>query len=249
MPTFLKFTTIVLLGTFLSGFLVAASQEVLADLPRARQLLDQGKIDEGMAMLKELSLRQPELRGLACAWGVAYYKKSNYAVAVPFLQQALQENPGDKEAVQLLGLSYYFSGKTADAIPLLERSQSWYHAANVDALYVLGLCYVGTQNYDAARAAFAKMFGTPPDSASSYLFTAQMLVRNNVTPVAEKRAQKAIALDPKLPLAHFLLGEIYLSGLKFPEAVNELQKETEINPGYAGAYYRLADAERHLEKS
>jgi tetratricopeptide (TPR) repeat protein len=248
MFTFWKSIAVVLLGLLLCGIPVATSQDVLPDLPHARQLLDHGKIDEGMALLKEISSRQPALKGLACAWGVAYYKKSNYSEAVPFFQQALRENPDDKEAVQLLGLSYYFSGKAVDAIPLLERSQSWYQAANVDALYVLGLCYLGVQNYDAARAAFARMFGTPPDSASSYLFAAQMLVRNNVSTVAEKYAQKAIALDPRLPLAHFLLGEIYLSQVKLPEAAAELQKETEINPAYAGAYYRLADVEMRQEK-
>src|SRR5260221_6599120 len=248
MSAFCKFAARVLLALLWFQLAAASSQDVLADLPRVRQLLDQGKLNEGLAMLKELSSRQPGLKGLACAWGVAYYKKSSYSEAVPFLQQALQENPDDKEAVQLLGLSYYFSGKSADAIPLLERSQSWYQAANVDALYVLGLCYVGMQNYDAARAAFAKMFGTPPDSAASYLFAAQMLVRNNVSTVAGKFTQKAIMLDPKLPLAHFLLGEIYLSEGKFPEAVGELQREVEINPGYAGAYYRLADAVLPLGK-
>ncbi len=239
---------IVLLALLMPWLPVAASQDDLTDLPHARQLLDHGKIDEGMVVLKELSARQPGLKGLAHAWGVAYYKKSNYSQAVPYLQEALKESPNDKESVQLLGLSYYFSGKTTDAIPLLERSQSWYQAANVDALYVLGLCYMGVQNYDAARGAFAKMFDTPPDSAASYLFSAQMFVRHGINVVAENYSQKAIALDPRLPLAHYLLGELYLSQLKYPEAVSELRKEMEINPGYAGVYYKLADAEMRLEK-
>lgn len=237
-----------MLALLITGFPVAASQDDLTDLPHARQLLDHGKIDEGMVLLKELSSRQPDMKGLARTWGVAYYKKNNYSQAIPFLQQALRENPGDKESVQLLGLSYYFGGKTADAIPLLERSQSWYQAANVDALYVLGLCYMGVQNYDAARGAFAKMFDAPADSAASYLFTAQMFIRQGINVAADNYAQKAIALDPKLPLAHYLLGELYLSQLKYPEAVSELRKEMEINPGYAGVYYKLADAEMRLDK-
>lgn len=218
------------------------------DLARARDLLDHGKIDDGITLLKDISASQPNLKGLAHEWGVAYYKKSSYKQAVPFLQQALKENADDTEAIQLLGLSYYFNGRTADAIPLLERALSWYPAANVDAQYVLGLCYILTQNYDAARAAFAKMFETPPDSGPSYLFTAQMLARHDINAVAEQYCNKAIALDPKLPLAHFLLGELYLTQVKVPEAVAELQKELEINPGYAGAYYRLADAEFRLDK-
>jgi tetratricopeptide (TPR) repeat protein len=227
---------------------IAAAQDNSADLGRARQLLDQGKTDEGMALLKEISLREPQLKGLAREMGIAFYKKSQFALAVPHLQQALDEDANDKETIQLLGLSYYFTGKPASAIPLLQRSQSWYRVANVDAMYVLGLCNLSTQNYDAAREAFAKMFDAPKDSAAAYLFTARMLIRQDINTVGEQYARKAAALDPKLPLAHYLLGELYLSQSKVPEAIAELQKEMEVNPGFAGVYYKLADADLRAEK-
>ena len=80
----------------------------------------------------------------------------------------------------------------------------------MDASYILGICYIQTKDYPQARRAFAKMFDVPSDSAASYLFTARMLFRQEFDPVAEEYAQKAATLDPKLPLAHFLLGELYL---------------------------------------
>jgi tetratricopeptide (TPR) repeat protein len=244
----LRFLLVFFPWMLLSTAAVAEPQVSESDLVRARDLLDHGKIDDGIALLKEISANQPNLKGLAHEWGVAYYKKGTYAQAVQFLQKALEEDRDDKEAIQLLGLSYYFSGKSADAIPLLERSQSWYKSANVDSLYVLGLCYVFTKNYDAARGAFAKMYEAPPESAPSYLFTAQMLIRHDVNDVAENYCQKAVALDPRLPLAHYLLAELYLTQRKTAEAVAELQKEQEINPAFAGVYYRLADADVRLEK-
>jgi len=226
----------------------AAAQDNSADLSRARHLLDQGKTDEGMTLLKEISLREPKMKGLAREMGVAFYKKSQFAQAVPYLQQALDEDTGDKESTQLLGLSYYFTGKPAAAIPFLQRSQAWYRVANVDAMYVLGLCNLSTQNYDAAREAFAKMFDAPKDSPAAYLLTARMLIRQDINSTGEEYARKAIALDPKLPLAHYLLGELYLSQSKVPEAIVELQKELEVNPGFAGVYYKLADADLRAEK-
>ena len=223
-------------------------QDNSADLARARQLLDQGKTDDALALLTQISLREPKLPGLARDLSAAYYKKSDYAQAIPHLRQALDEDASDKEATQLLGLSYYFTGKPAEAIPFLERAQSWVRVANVDALYVLGLCYISTENYDAARQAFAKMFDASPDSAASYLFTGRMLVRQEIKPVAERYLQKAVALDPRLPMAHYLLGELYLSQSKTREAVVALQQEIAINPAFAGAYYTLADAQARLEK-
>jgi tetratricopeptide (TPR) repeat protein len=180
--------------------------------------------------------------------GVAYYKKGDYLSAVAALKKATGENPNDNEAVQLLGLSYYLAGRPAEAIPLLERVQTWFPSANVDAAYILGICYIQTKDYPHARIAFARMFGVPGESAASYLFTARMLLRQDFGPVAEEYAQKAAALDPKLPLVHFLLGELDLYHSKIPEAIEEFQKELALNPGYAPAYYKLADAYSRVQK-
>ena len=214
----------------------------------ARRLSEQGKYDDAIAELQELATRTPQPAGLAHELGTAYYKKSDYLKAAEYLKQALAENPKDDEAVQLLGLSYYLAGRPGEAIPYLEKVQTWYPRANVDASYILGVCYIQSKNYPQARMAFAKMFDVKPDSAASYLFTARMLFRQEFDPVAEEYAQKAVALDPKLPMAHFLLGELHLYKSRIPEAITDLQQELAINPGYAAAYYKLADAYSRVQK-
>jgi len=188
------------------------------------------------------------MKGLSHELGGAYYKKGDYMNAITYLKKARDENSDDGEAVQLLGLSFYLSGRPAEAIAPLEKVQAWFPSANVDAAYVLGICYIQTKDYPHARGAFAKMFGVSSDSAASYLFTARMLLRQDFGPVAEEYAQKAVALDPKLPLAHFLLGELHLYHSKITEAVDEFQKELQLNPGYAPAYYKLADAYSRIQK-
>jgi tetratricopeptide (TPR) repeat protein len=105
-----------------------------------------------------------------------------------------------------------------------------------------------TKDYSNARKAFAKMFAVPPDSAASYLFTARMMLRFDLDVVAEEYAKKAVELDPKLPLAHSLLGEIYLYKSPLPEATERFQQELELNPGDAAVYYKLADAYTRAQK-
>ncbi len=219
-----------------------------AAFAEARHLSEQGKYDEAIADLEELKTRNPPPVGLSHELGTAYYKKGDYLKAAEYLKQALSENPKDDEATQLLGLSYYLAGRPSEAIPYLEKVQTWYPRANVDASYILGICYIQSKNYPQARVAFARMFDVKLDSAASYLFTARMLFRQEFDPVAEEYAQKALALDPKLPLAHFLLGELHLYKSRIPEAISDLQQELAINPGYAPAYYKLADAYSRIEK-
>jgi tetratricopeptide (TPR) repeat protein len=113
----------------------------------ARRLSEQGKYDDAIAELQGLAARNPPPAGLSHELGTAYYKKADYLKAAGYLKQALSENPKDDEAIQLLGLSYYLAGRPSEAIPYLEKVQTWYPRANVDASYILGICYIQSKNY------------------------------------------------------------------------------------------------------
>jgi tetratricopeptide (TPR) repeat protein len=214
----------------------------------SRRLLQQGNYAAAIANLQRLGSDNPDMKGLSHELGVAYYRSGDYLLAISSLKQAVQRDPGDQEAIQLLGLADYLAGRPAEAIPLLEKVQGWYPRANVDAAYILGVAYIQTKNYPEARRAFARMFEVQPDSAAAYLFTARVLLRQEFDPIAEEYALKAATLDPKLPLTHFFLGELYLYKSRIPEAIANFQQELVLNPGHAATYYKLADAYAHLQK-
>jgi tetratricopeptide (TPR) repeat protein len=219
-----------------------------AEFVPARKLMQEGKADEAIAQLEAIEARDPATKGLALELGTAYYKKSDFAKAIGYLKKATESDPANGEATQLLGLAYYRGGHPADAIPLLEKIQGWYPRANADASYVLGVCYIQIKDYPHARKAFGKMFDVPEESAAAYLFTAQMLRRQEFDPIAEEYALKAAALDPKLPLVHYTLGELYTYKSRIPEAIAEFEKELAINPAHAATYYKLADAYSRVQK-
>lgn len=225
-----------------------SSTSLPANFDSVHRLSEQGKFEEALAILSELSKATPPPENLAHEYGITYYRKGDYLNAITWLKRANEENPDDREAIQLTGLSLYLAGKPNDAIAYLEKVQSWYPSANVDAAYILGVAYIQTKQYPNARAAFAKMFQVPPESAAAYLFTARLLLRFDFAPVAEEYGKKAVALDPKLPLAHQLLGELYLYQSKIPEANAQFEQELAINPGNPAAYYKLADAYSRLQK-
>jgi tetratricopeptide (TPR) repeat protein len=218
------------------------------ELGRAQALIEQGKIDQAITLLNSLTLKDPKMQGLEGKLGKAYYEKRDYQQAIAHLEIALQQNAQDGESIQLLGLSHYLQGHLQQAIPLLEKVQSILPHPDVTGSYILGVSYLQTYQYDKARAAFAKMFSVPANSAGAHVVLGQMMLRHEFEDKAIPELQSALELDPKTPMAHFLLGEIYLYKSKIQPALEEFHKELEINPILWLAYWRMGDAYTRIEE-
>ncbi len=220
----------------------AASVSSSADLVQLRLMIDRGHAADALKQLDTLATQQPVPSGVNRLRGLALYSQNQFAEADAAFASALKQDPHDEESMQLRGLTLFRLGKPTDAIPLLESAPTWTSQTKVDPSYVLALCYLDTRQYDNARRAFAIQYGFPPDSAPAYLLSARMLLRREYLPVAQQFATKALELDPQLPLAHALLGEIALAGEHLDEAIAEFEKERLRNPLDGGIYDRLGDA-------
>ena len=143
--------------------------------------------------------------------------------------------------VQILGLSHYMLGHSKEAVPYLEQLNRW-TPDGVEIAYALGVCYVQTREADKARATFARMFKVEPGSPSAYLINAQMMTRQQMEELAEKELRKGLELDPRLPQANFLLGELAIYHAQIDRGVELLQKEIAVNPAFGMAYYMLGEA-------
>ncbi len=208
----------------------------------ARDLASHGRLDQAMALLDELAATTPEPAGVERLRGLILYQRDKLTDAVEAFKKAVQQDPADKEAIEMEGVSLFRLGRPADAVPLLETSRTTVLNANIDPQYVLALCYIDTDRYDDARHAFAAQFDFPPDSAEAYLLSARMFLRRDFPDQAIAAARKAIVLNPKLALAHQLLGEAALAKADIPAAITDLQAEIADNPMEPAAYERLGDA-------
>lgn len=177
--------------------------------------------------------------------GQAFYRKGDSARAVESLTKAVGAAPREgkeyRQAVQMLALSHFVLGHFGEALPYLEQLSRW-SPDNVETAYALGVCHIQTHSPDKSREAFARMFKVPPASAPAYLINAQMLVRQHFEEFAEKELVKALELDPRLPQANFLLGELAVYHAQVDRGIQLLEKEIALNPTFGMAHYRLGEA-------
>jgi tetratricopeptide (TPR) repeat protein len=231
----------------LAGAIVSAQETPASKLRSdARALINAGKPREAATMI-EKAISQggdttPELTQLL---GVAYYHADDYARAIELLTPVADRLPQDsierREAVQVLGLSLYLTGRFAEAVPRLEATRAW-ASNNQELAYILAQAYIQTREPAKARDVLAGLFGAAPGSAAAHLFAAQMMIRLEHDELARPELEKALALDPKLPRANLLLGQIALFRGRLDEAIAFSEKELAINPSDAIALSQLGDA-------
>ena len=223
----------------------AKGQPNTLTIEQGESLLSAGKVDAAIGVLTAISRSESNETRINHLLGLAYYQKADYARAVEHFSFATKRAPEGsqqyRQDVQMLGLSHYLLGHIKEAIPYLEQVKSW-APENVEMAYTLGISYIQTHDLDKAREAFARMYSVSPSSASAYLINAQMMIRQQFEEFAEKELQKALEIDPKLPQANFLLGELAVYRADLERGVALLQKEIAINPGFAMAYYMLGEA-------
>jgi predicted Zn-dependent protease len=208
----------------------------------AKALAGKGRLDAAMAQLDQLAKQSPEAPGVERLRGVIFYQREQFPQAIEAFAKAAGQDPNDHESLEMQGVSLFRLGRVQEAIPLLEKARAEVRDANVDPNYVLALCYADVQRYDDARHAFAAQYGFAPDSAEAHLLAARLFLRRELRDQAGVEAAKALAINPSLPLAHELLGEVALSRADITGAIRELEAERKINPLLPDLYDRLGDA-------
>ena len=229
-------------GVVCAQLIDSAGNAAAPNLTQIRQMIDRGRAADALKQLDALTAQHPAPAGVDRVRGLALYSQDRFVEADMAFANALKVDAHDEEATQMRGLTLFRLGKAADAIPLLEAAHNWTPQTKADPNYVLALCYLDTRRYDDARHAFAVQYGFAPDSAPAYLLAARMLLRREYVPVAQQFARKALELDPQLPLAHALLGEVALAGEHLDDAIAEFEKERVRNPLDGSVYDRLGDA-------
>lgn len=208
----------------------------------AQNLAARGRLDKAMAQLDQLAAQTPEPAGVERLRGMIFYQKEQFPQAIEAFTRATTQDPNDSQSIEMHGVSLFRMGRSNEALPLLEKAHAAVERANIDPQYVLGLCYADVKRYDDARHAFAAQYGFEQDSAEAYLLAGRLFLRREFVAEAAIETRKALEINPSLPLAHQLLGEVALAKGDSAGAIQELEAERKIDPLNGLMYDRLGDA-------
>jgi tetratricopeptide (TPR) repeat protein len=208
----------------------------------AQALAAKGRLDQAMNVLNQLAAQTPEAVGVERLRGMIFYQRDQLPQASDAFSKAIAQDANDRESTEMQGVTLFRLGRPQDALPYLEKAHAAVANANIDPQYVLGLAYSDVGRYDDARHAFAAQYGFAPDSAEAYLLAARLFLRRELKDQAAAQAQKALEVNPKMPLAHQLLGEAALARGDSEGAIKELEAERSVNPLNGEMYDRLGDA-------
>jgi tetratricopeptide (TPR) repeat protein len=223
--------------------------DVARAIEESRALIAQGKPRDAIAKLQPIAASSV---AAAHVLGVAYYHADDHDRAIEQLaavRDKLPEGSADRrEAVQVLGLSYYLTGRYADAVPLLEQTRAWARD-NLELGYVLGLAYIQIRRPDAARESLAQTYRIDAGSAAAHVLAAQLMLRVEMEAQAEGELKRALEKDPRVPRANYLLAQIALFRGRLDEAIALSERELTINPTDAMALSQLGDAYGRASKN
>jgi tetratricopeptide (TPR) repeat protein len=106
--------------------------------------------------------------------------------------------------------------------------------------YAVGLAYQLQGNHSSAKTNFAKALDLEPDSPQLLTAYVRNLIAMKQTDAAIKFLKDRARQNQKNAIAHNLLGEIYLSQKKFPEALSAFELAQQAQPDWAIPYRNQA---------
>lgn len=157
-----------------------------------------GRLDESIAKLQEALKIDANSAPVHYALGLNFYRKKDFAAAIPAFRRALEISPNYLLAVSNLGLAYAQSGEMDKAIPLLERALRMDPSISA-AAFNLGTAYMRQNRVPEALEAFRKSVAAQPSFGPGHLAVGETLLYMGRVDEAIPELQEAARLLPHQP--------------------------------------------------
>ncbi len=200
------------------------------------------------ALLDEASPHRAS--GIARLIGEAYFQKTQYSEAIPYLEEYIRRNrsAASRKDHYQLGFALYMTGRYNECIPHLERATADEDELTQNAYYHLASAYIETGQKRFARNAFmqAHQIGILEDIARESLFNYALLsFELSYDPHNEAIRSFQTYIDkypgsPRTQEAYAHLVDLYMTTRNYKDALASLEQISLDTPRLREAYQRVS---------
>lgn len=218
-----------------------------AEINTLKTLFQQGRLREGEALARTLTLRFPK-HGFA--WQLLaglFHQQGHQAAALSAMRKVLELSPQNADAHSNLGTILKGMGR------LDEAEASYLKAIKIrpdfaGAHYNLGNCYYARQRYAEAEAAYRRMLQIQPQDVDALGNLAQSLKQQERLAEAEGVYRQALQAAPQRAELHYELANVWQEQARLDEAISGYRRVLALQPGHGDAYSNLLLALNYDER-
>jgi Putative Zn-dependent protease, contains TPR repeats len=177
----------------------------------------------------------PRMSSASALLGISLYELGDYSSAKPRLEVALRNNPKDDHAELFLANDLIKLGELNSAAAHLQQLVNR-QPKNQELWYLLGKVHM-----KLSEQALAMLNELDPDSVWVYQISGEIMESMKNYEGALVQYKKAVALAPKQPGIHYLLGNAYWSLASWDNAAREFQAEIANDPSNCTAQWKIGN--------
>lgn len=148
-------------------------EKAFSKCQKAIDLMDQGKFDESIPLLKEAQKLDPGSSLYPYELAYAYYSKQDYKTAADYLESILKHKDVSDRVYQLLGNTYDYLGKAEKAIKTYESGLKLFPNSGVLHLE-MGVMQMGKEDYNKALEFYEKGISVALTFPSNFYWAARI---------------------------------------------------------------------------
>lgn len=223
----------------LTTALAAEPTNVEVKLELARQLIDAGQIDQGLAHARDVAAAGDQLASAADVIGQGLLQQDQIEDAISEFQKALERDPDHAAARYHLAIAYRRLNDPIKAEATL-RELFARHPDYGDARYQLGTIAALEGRYDEAVREFEALLQREPQRADAALAAGEARQRQQRNDEAKRHYRDAIARKPDYVEAMNSLGLLLLAESQLEPAEAWFREAIDVQPQYVKSYNNLA---------
>ena len=227
----------------LEAYLKAQPGDGQAMILMGSALMSKGQNARAMAIMKQ-ALETRDAPEFHTVLGLSMIRSGQMGNAIPELEAALKQRPGQTQAATALVVLYLRTGQTPKAVALAEKITKQ-HPANAELFNLLGLAKRQAGKPAEARAAFEQAIKLDGKLASPRLNLARMEIADKSYDAAAARLTAVLKIDEKNAEAMAEMAVMSELRGQLPEAQRWLEKAVD-SASLKEVRWPLALAEFHL---